>query len=138
MPSTLAGRISYLKRRWGWNRTLFDGLGGATTWRGLGVLAHNAAKIAVLIDTKQAGQANPAGPVRDETATTRTEPAAPDPPPGPPPPLPPPDPRPAGLDAPQRPETAENRGRLKPTEDATSKTSRSVTRPGRRRRRDDD
>ena len=79
------GRISYLKRRFGWDRTLLDGLGGATTWCGLGVLAHNAVKIAVLIDTKQAGRTNPAGPVRDNTAT-RTEPAAPDPPPGPPPP----------------------------------------------------
>jgi IS5 family transposase len=52
------GHISCLKRRFGWNRTLFDGLGGATTWCGLGVLAHNAAKIAVLIDTKQAGRPN--------------------------------------------------------------------------------
>lgn len=32
------GRISYMKRRYGWDRTLLDGLGGAKTWCGLGVL----------------------------------------------------------------------------------------------------
>jgi hypothetical protein len=51
----------------GLDRTLFDGLGGATTWCGLGLLAHNAAKIAVLIDAKRAGRANTVGPVRDDT-----------------------------------------------------------------------
>lgn len=43
------GRISSLKRSYGWNRTLLDGVGGAGTWCGLGVLAHNAVKIAGLI-----------------------------------------------------------------------------------------
>jgi IS5 family transposase len=80
------GRISHLKRRFGWDRTLSDSLGGATTWCGLGVLAHNAVKIAVLIDNRQATQATTASPVRDDTATIRTDPVAPDPPPGPPPP----------------------------------------------------
>jgi IS5 family transposase len=80
------GRISYLKRRWGWDRTLFDGLGGATTWCGLGVLAHNAVKIDVLIDAKPAARAAAACPVRYDTATIGPEPNAPDPPPGPPPP----------------------------------------------------
>ena len=44
------GRISYLKRRYGFDRTLFDGLPGAQTWCGLGVLAHNTVKIAALVE----------------------------------------------------------------------------------------
>jgi IS5 family transposase len=47
------GRISYLKRRYGWDRTLFDTLAGAQTWCGLGVLAHNSVKIAHLIQDSQ-------------------------------------------------------------------------------------
>jgi IS5 family transposase len=43
------GRISYLKRRYGFDRTLLDGLDGAQTWCGLGVLAHNTVKIAHLM-----------------------------------------------------------------------------------------
>jgi IS5 family transposase len=42
------GRISYLKHRYGWDRTLLDGIDGAGTWCGLGVLAHNTVKIAAL------------------------------------------------------------------------------------------
>lgn len=79
------GRISYLKRRWGWDRTRFDGLGGTTTWCGLGVLAHNAVKIAALIDDKQTGPARVPAPVRDDIAMIQTDPVAPRPPPGPPP-----------------------------------------------------
>ena len=45
------GRISYLKRRYGFDRTLFDTLAGAQTWCGLGVLAHNTVKIATLVQT---------------------------------------------------------------------------------------
>ncbi len=43
------GRISYLKRRYGLDRTLFDTVTGAQTWCGLGVLAHNSVKIAALV-----------------------------------------------------------------------------------------
>jgi len=43
------GRISYLKRQYGFDRTLLDGLGGTQTWCGLGVLTHNSIKIATLI-----------------------------------------------------------------------------------------
>jgi len=46
------GRISHLKHSWGWNRTLIDGIDGAQTWCGWGVLAHNATKIAALIDER--------------------------------------------------------------------------------------
>lgn len=78
------GRISYLKRRWGWDRTLFDGMGGATTWCGLGVWAHNTVKIAALVEAKPASRpTTTAGPLRHDTATIDTTPAAPDPPPTP-------------------------------------------------------
>ena len=64
------GRISALKRNYGWNRTLMDGLDGAQTWCGYGVFAHNAVKISALIDAKtrpasadkQSPQAAGAGP----------------------------------------------------------------------------
>jgi IS5 family transposase len=44
------GRISILKHGYGWDRSLFDGIGGAGTWCGLGVLAHNAVRIAPLME----------------------------------------------------------------------------------------
>ena len=46
------GRIAHLKRSWGWERTMLDGIDGVSTWCGWGVLAHNATKIAVLIDDR--------------------------------------------------------------------------------------
>jgi IS5 family transposase len=42
------GRISTLKRGYGWDRTRLDGTDGARIWTGYGVLAHNLAKIAGL------------------------------------------------------------------------------------------
>jgi len=47
------GRISYMKRGYGWDRTMLDGITGATTWCGFGVLAHNLGKIATLIEEKE-------------------------------------------------------------------------------------
>jgi IS5 family transposase len=47
------GRISHLKHSWGWNRTLLDGIDGARTWCGWGVLAHNATKVATLVDARE-------------------------------------------------------------------------------------
>jgi transposase, IS5 family len=47
------GRISCLKRDAGWARTLLDGMEGAETWCGWGVLAHNAKKISTLMNTQQ-------------------------------------------------------------------------------------
>jgi hypothetical protein len=44
------GRISTLKHGYDWDRTLFDGIGGARTWCGLGILAHNAVRIAPLME----------------------------------------------------------------------------------------
>ena len=49
------GRISYLKHRFGWDRTLMDGIDGARIWCGQGVFAHNLVKISGLIELKQAG-----------------------------------------------------------------------------------
>jgi IS5 family transposase len=42
------GRISYLKRSYGWDRTRLDGRQGAAIWCGHGVLAHNLVKIGAL------------------------------------------------------------------------------------------
>ena len=42
------GRISYLKRRYGWDRTLPDGENGAAIWCGHGVFARNLIKISAL------------------------------------------------------------------------------------------
>ena len=44
------GRISCLKRDFGWNRTQLDGLKGARIWCGQGVFNHNLIKIAALVD----------------------------------------------------------------------------------------
>jgi IS5 family transposase len=42
------GRISYLKRGYGWDRTRLDGKAGAAIWCGHGVFAHNLVKISAL------------------------------------------------------------------------------------------
>ena len=42
------GRISNLKRGYGWDRTRIDGTEGARIWTGHGVLAHNLVKISAL------------------------------------------------------------------------------------------
>jgi IS5 family transposase len=42
------GRISYLKRGYGWDRTRLDGREGASIWCGHGVFAHNLVKISAL------------------------------------------------------------------------------------------
>jgi IS5 family transposase len=47
------GRISHLKHRYGWDRTLMDGIDGARIWCGHGVLAHNLVKISGLVAAKQ-------------------------------------------------------------------------------------
>jgi transposase, IS5 family len=42
------GRISSLKRGYGWDRTRLDGIKGAGVWTGHGILAHNLVKIGTL------------------------------------------------------------------------------------------
>jgi transposase, IS5 family len=44
----IEGRISTLKRGYGWDRTRIDGTEGARIWAGHGVLAHNLVKISAL------------------------------------------------------------------------------------------
>ena len=46
------GRISHLKHGYGFERTLLDGIAGAETWCGWGLLAHNSVKIAALSEEK--------------------------------------------------------------------------------------
>ena len=41
-------RISHLKRRYGWDRSLVAGRERTATWCGYGVLAHNLVKVARL------------------------------------------------------------------------------------------
>jgi transposase, IS5 family len=43
------GRISHMKRSYGWNRTELTGINGARTWCGHGVFAHNLVKISALV-----------------------------------------------------------------------------------------
>ena len=47
------GRISYLKHRFGWDRTRMDGIDGARIWCAQGVFAHNLVKISELLQAKQ-------------------------------------------------------------------------------------
>ena len=42
------GRISHLKRAYGWDRTGIDGIEGTRIWTGHGVFAHNLVKISTL------------------------------------------------------------------------------------------
>ena len=46
------GRISHLKHAFGFERTVLDGIDGATTWCNWGLLAHNVTKIATLAEEK--------------------------------------------------------------------------------------
>ena len=57
-------RISSLKRDHGWRRSLMDGIDGAQTWCGWGVLANNTTKVSGLIVAKRA----PAPPERPAPA----------------------------------------------------------------------
>jgi IS5 family transposase len=74
------GRISHLKHSWGWERTMLDGIGGTRTWCGWGVVAHNATKIAVLIDEREQGT-NLAPSPRQRATTPAGPPGRPPPPP---------------------------------------------------------
>jgi transposase, IS5 family len=67
------GRISHLKHSWGWSRTRIDGIDGARTWCGWGVLAHNATKISALIEerdrTRRIPRPTARGPCRPPPTT---------------------------------------------------------------------
>ena len=72
------GRISSLKRGYGWNRSLMDGIGGTQTWCGYGVFEHNAIKISGLVaaknDTSSDTELPPADPATNKRSRPRTEP----------------------------------------------------------------
>jgi len=74
------GRISHLKHSWGWERTMLDGINGTRSWCGWGVLAHNATKIAVLIDEREQSK-NLAPSPRQRARTSAGPPGRPPPPP---------------------------------------------------------
>ncbi len=76
----IEGRISHLKHGYGWNRTRLDSLAGARVWCGLGVLAHNAVKIAALIDERGRRPQTRARPA-PSPAPTATGPPRAEPPP---------------------------------------------------------
>jgi transposase, IS5 family len=56
------GRISAVKRGYGWGRSLMDGIDGTKTWCGYGILAHNSVKISGLIAAKTDPPAHTAAP----------------------------------------------------------------------------
>jgi len=74
------GRISYLKHSWGWERTALDGIDGARTWCGWGILAHNATKIAVLAEEREMKSACVASAQNRSTTTKRASGRPPPPP----------------------------------------------------------
>ena len=47
-PPRSEGRISTLKRGYGWDRSRIDGTEGTRIWTGHGVLTHNLVKISAL------------------------------------------------------------------------------------------
>ena len=63
------GRISALKRNWGWSRGLMDGLGGTQTWCGYGIFAHNSQKISSLMAEKARDNRLPIAPGRHRPGT---------------------------------------------------------------------
>ena len=56
------GRIAYLKRRYGWDRTRMDGRHRTAIWCGHGVFAHNLVKIATLGELTRPSQTPAAQP----------------------------------------------------------------------------
>lgn len=75
------GRVSALKRSYGWNRSLMDSLYGTQTWCGYGIFAHNAVKISGLIATTTpkppTSQPADGGQPADGDRSTRTAGAGP-------------------------------------------------------------
>jgi len=47
------GRVSHLKHSFGFERTMLDGIVGAKTWCGWGLLAHNSVKISALAEEEK-------------------------------------------------------------------------------------
>ena len=75
------GRISALKRGYGWNRSLMDGIAGTKTWCGYGIFAHNAIKISALTAAKTQPAEVDDPPIRPPTPAGTGPPTRPQPPP---------------------------------------------------------
>jgi hypothetical protein len=69
-----------LKHSWGWEHTALDGIDGARTWCGWGILAHNATKIAVLAEEREM-KSTSAASAQDRSTTTKGASGRPPPPP---------------------------------------------------------
>jgi IS5 family transposase len=65
------GRISTLKRGYGWDRSRIDGTEGARIWTGHGVLTHNLVKIAALT-AAESKSSTPRKADREPAASTST------------------------------------------------------------------
>ena len=74
------GRISALKRSWGWSKTLMDGLDGAKVWCGYGIFANNSQKISGLVSAER----QPGPPGQRPQALRSHPPGTAKPPPVPP------------------------------------------------------
>jgi IS5 family transposase len=75
------GRISSLKRDFGWGRSLMDGIGGTRTWCGYGIFANNSIKISGLIAAETTPASDTPPPARpDRSKTQRPAPRSASPP----------------------------------------------------------
>jgi IS5 family transposase len=77
------GRISALKRSWGWSRSVMDGTEGAQAWCGYGIFANNTQKISGLVAEKRSApppHASPGGCRRPARAGPAGRATAPPPP----------------------------------------------------------
>ena len=75
------GRISTLKRQYGWGRSLMDGLAGTQVWCGYGIFAHNSQKISGLIAAKNTPTVPAGPPARAPRAASTGPPPRSQPPP---------------------------------------------------------
>jgi len=67
------GRVSHLKHSFGFDRTVLDGIVGANTWCGWGLLAHNSVKISALAEERK-DKRTPVRVKRHPTDTANTRP----------------------------------------------------------------
>jgi IS5 family transposase len=65
------GRISAVKRGYGWARSLMDGIEGTQTWCGYGIFAHYSVKISGLIATKTNPSADADHPTDGRSSTAK-------------------------------------------------------------------
>jgi len=66
------GRVSSLKRQYGWDRTRIDSLEGARTWAGQGVFTTNLVKIAALTSPEPTKSSTTGGPAANRSTSIPT------------------------------------------------------------------